>query len=381
MSDSTAPRVAIVGAGPGGLVCARVMQRHGLPVTVFERETSPTARSQGGTLDIHDDTGQVALRAAGLLDRFWAIARPEGQEMRLLDRNATVVRHLRPADGDTARPEIDRGQLRGLLLDSLTPGSVRWGCRVAAVTPLAGGTVQVRHADATVEEFDLVVGADGAWSRVRPALSDAQPAYSGVTYVESYFDDVDRRHPEIARLVGDGTLSAKAGRRSLVAQRNSDGRIRLYAFFRGPLEWHAGVDLDDTEAVRATLLEMYQGWDERLRDLLRHNDGGFVNRPLFVLPVPHAWERVPGVTLLGDAAHLMPPAGLGANLAMLDGAELARAVVGHPDVEEALSAYESVMLPRSGHHAKVCGEMLATLMPDTDSTEALFPDMAAFGSA
>ncbi|MGW7019013.1 FAD-dependent oxidoreductase [Streptomyces decoyicus] len=372
--STTTPRIAIVGAGLGGLVCARVLEQHGVPVTAFEHESGPNSRSQGGTLDIHEETGQVALRAAGLFDQFLALSRPEGQEWRLYDRRANLIRHDQAGEDDLSRPEIDRGRLRTLLLDSLAPGTVRWGHSVRAVTPLPHGTARLHHHDDTVEDFDLVIGADGAWSRVRPALSDAQPAYSGVTLVEAHFDGVDHRHPGIARLVGRGTMSAKAGRRSLVLQRNSNGHVRAYINFRGPQDWHSGLDLADTEAVRARLLAQYQGWDESLLAILRDNEGGFINRPMFVLPAPHTWRRVPGITLLGDAAHLMPPVGVGANLALLDGAELARAVVDHPTLDEALDAYESVMLPRADDNAKTAQQMLATLMPDTDSDDAAFPD-------
>ncbi|WP_327706718.1 NAD(P)/FAD-dependent oxidoreductase [Streptomyces decoyicus] len=372
--STTTPRIAIVGAGLGGLVCARVLQQHGVPVTAFEHEAGPNSRSQGGTLDIHEDTGQVALRAAGLFDQFLALSRPESQEWRLYDRRATLIRHDQAGEDDLSRPEIDRGQLRALLLDSLTPGTVRWGHSVRAVAPHPQGTARLHHHDDTVEDFDLVIGADGAWSRVRPALSDAQPAYSGITMVEARFDDVDHRHPGIAHLVGHGTMSAKAGHRSLVLQRNSNGHVRAYINFRGPQDWHSGLDLADTEAVRARLLTQYQGWDESLLDILRDNEGGFINRPMYVLPFPHTWQRVPGITLLGDAAHLMPPVGVGANLALLDGAELARAVVDHPTLDEALDAYESVMLPRAIDNAKTAQQMLTTLMPDTDSDDAAFPD-------
>ncbi|MBH1937537.1 FAD-dependent oxidoreductase [Streptomyces sp. AV19] len=371
---STTPRIAIVGAGLGGLVCARVLQQHGVPVTVFERETDPNSRSQGGTLDIDEGTGQVALRAAGLFDRFLALSRPEGQEWRLYDRHATLMRHDRAGEGDLSRSEIDRGQLRALLLDSLVPGTVRWGHAARAVTPLPHGAARLHHHDRADEDFDLVIGADGAWSRVRPALSDAQPSYAGVTLVEAHFDDVDHRHPRIARLVGRGTMSAKAGRRSLALQRNSNGHVRAYITFRGPQDWHAGLDLADTEAVRARLLAQYRGWHESLLDILRDNEGGFINRPMFVLPVAHSWQRVPGITLLGDAAHLMPPAGLGANLALLDGVELARAVIDHSTVDAALDAYESVMLPRATDNAKTALQMLTSLIPDADSDDAAFPD-------
>lgn len=374
----TTLRIAVVGGGLGGLVCARVLQQHSVPVTVFEREPDLSTRSQGGTLDIHDDTGQVALRAAGLFEEFLDLARPEGQEWRLYDHHATLIRSEQPDENDLARPEIDRGELRALLLDSLHPGTVRWGRPVDAVTALADGTARLHHHDGTAEDFDLVVGADGAWSHVRPALSDAQPAYAGITMVEAWFDDVDRRHPGIARLVGAGSMAAKAGRRSMIMQRNSNGHIRAYITFRGPVDWHAGLDLADTESVRARLLTRFQGWNDSLLDILRDNDGDFINRPMFVLPIDHSWSRAPDITLLGDAAHLMPSVGTGANLAMLDGAELAHAITGHATIDEALDAYETVMQPRAADYAKTAHRLIAILTPDTDD-DAIYPD--AFSKA
>jgi 2-polyprenyl-6-methoxyphenol hydroxylase-like FAD-dependent oxidoreductase len=369
MTPARDPRIAIVGAGLGGLTCARVLQQHGRSVTVFEREASADARPQGGSLDMHADTGQAALRSAGLLDRFHALARPEGDEWRVLDSaTGALVAQQGPTPGG-GRPEIDRGQLRGLLLDSLTAGTVRWDCAVSGVTPLADGTCRLLFGDGTAEDFDLVVGADGAWSRVRPALSHAAPHYTGVTFVETGFDQCDTRHPDLARLVGNGSMLAKGVGRTLVAQRNSNGHIRAYIAFREPQDWHAaaGIDLGDQQAVEAHLLRMFDGWDKSLRYILRNSDNGFINRPLFVLPAPHTWEHAPGVTLLGDAAHLMPPVGLGANLAMLDGSDLAHALVAESSLGDAVRAYESIMLPRSIEAATGSAQGLDHLVPATAS--------------
>ncbi|GGS36740.1 hypothetical protein Snoj_16680 [Streptomyces nojiriensis] len=196
----TTPRIAIIGAGPGGLTCARILQRHGIPVTVYDLDASPAARSQGGTLDMHPGTGQYALRAADLLDEFLTLARPEGQQMRMVDADGRIVFDGIPPEADTTEgnPEIDRGQLRDLLLDSLEPGTVQWAHKLTSAEPVGNGIHRLHFADGTATDADLVIGADGAWSRVRCLLTDATPLYTGITFVETGFNDVDTRHPRLA---------------------------------------------------------------------------------------------------------------------------------------------------------------------------------------
>jgi 2-polyprenyl-6-methoxyphenol hydroxylase-like FAD-dependent oxidoreductase len=373
-------RIAVIGSGPAGLTFARVLHRHDHPVTVLERDTAPDARPPGGTLDLHEGLGQLALRKAGLLAEFQALSRPEGQAMRILDTDGTVLRDWGPRPDDRANPEIDRGQLRDLLLGPL---DVQWGRDVMEVVPETRDGVLVRFADGRQETFDLVIGADGAWSRVRPAVSSATPHYTGVTLVETSLDDIDTRHPDLARLVGDGSLAVYGVNRALVAQRNSGGHVKVYAQFRAPRDWHtnlerhmglkrrAGLDLADVEAMRSTMLALFDGWAAPVLDLLRHGTA-FVHRPLYVLPVSHTWAHVPGVTLLGDAAHLMPPLGLGANLAMLEGAELAEAIAapGPGDLDEAVRAFEEQMWARASRWAKITTAGLERLV-SPDPTEAL----------
>ncbi|MBD3139005.1 FAD-dependent oxidoreductase [Microbispora bryophytorum] len=366
-------RIAVVGGGPAGLTFARVLHRHDHPVTVLERDPAPDARPPGGTLDLHEKLGQLALDKAGALAEFHALSRPEGQAMRILDTDGTVLRDWRPRLGERANPEIDRGQLRDLLLGPL---DVQWGRGVAEVVPGTRDGVLVRFADGGEEAFDLVVGADGAWSRVRPAVSSATPHYTGVTLVETSLDDVDTRHPDLARLIGDGSVAVYGVNRGLVAQRNSGGHVKVYAQFRAPLDWHLGLDPADAEAVRAHLLALFDGWADPALDLLRRG-GAFVHRPLYVLPVSHTWAHVPGVTLLGDAAHLMPPLGVGANLAMLEGAELAEAVAAAPgDLDEAVRAFEERMWARAGRWAKMTVAGLERLVsPDPTDALALFDEI------
>ncbi|MFE5208157.1 FAD-dependent oxidoreductase [Streptomyces sp. NPDC056600] len=365
-------RIAVVGSGPGGLTFARVLHRHGCPVTVLERDPTPDARPPGGTLDLHEGLGQTALDKAGLLTEFQALSRPEGQAMRVLAPDGTVLRDWRPGPDERANPEIDRGQLRDLLLGPL---DVRWGRKVTRVEPGTPEGAVVHFADGRQEAFDLVVGADGAWSRTRAAVSPATPHYTGVTCLESSVDDVDTRHPELARLVGDGSVAVHGMNRGLVAQRNSGGHVKVYAQFRAPLDWHTDLDLTDVEAVRSSLLTLFDGWASPVLDLLAPATA-FLHRPLYVLPAAHTWPHVPGVTLLGDAAHLMPPLGVGANLAMLEGAELAEALAGGSDPDEAVRAFEERMWARAGRWAEMTAAGLERLVsPDPAGALALFDEV------
>lgn len=370
MNTTPAPRIAIIGAGPGGLTCARILQRHGIAVTVYDHEAGPDDRNQGGSLDLHEDNGQIALREAGLLDDFLRLARPEGQEMRQMDTTGKILFHHVPEEGERFKPEIDRGDLRDLLLNSVEPGTIRWGHTLTAVEGPDHGPRQLRFDDGSTAEADLVIGADGAWSTVRTTVSPARPEYTGINFLEAWFHDVENKHHAIAELVGQGGAAAADGDRGLFAQRNSGDHIRVYIIQRLPRTWirDAGLTTQDTDAIRALLLEQFRDWSPTLRRLLTDNDGLYVDRPINALPVPHTWAHNPTVTLLGDAAHLMPPLGVGVNLAMLDASELALAVVQHDTIADAIRAYEQTMLPRSTEWQKTLDhgaeELISAELPD-----------------
>lgn len=316
----TIERIAIVGGGPSGLMLARLLQMRGLSPAVFERDSHPDERPQGGSLDLHTETGQRAIRLAGLETEFAKAARPEDQGDRLYGVDGTLL-FDRNEPGDD-RPEIDRTVLRRILLDALLPGTVRWKSRITEIVPEGLGFQLI--GDGWRDRFDLIVGADGAWSRVRSLLSDAVPFYEGVTLVELGFDTM--RHPRIDALTGSGKMFAVGDNRALITQRNGLGHIRGYAGARIPVAT-AGVWQDLTpETLRAALRAAFDGWAPSLMEVIEAGELLGV-RPLHALPIGHRWESRSGLTLLGDAAHLMSPfSGEGVNLALADAVDFADAL-------------------------------------------------------
>lgn len=356
--------VTVVGAGVGGLVLARVLHVHGIPVRVYEAEASAAARTQGGLLDVHPWNGQPALEAAGLTEKFRGLVLPGRESYRVLDRAGTVLLD-RPDDGAGERPEVSRGELRQMLLDSLPDGIVQWGRKVSAVQALGEGCHDLRFTDGATVLASLLIGADGAWSRIRPLLSDATPQYTGFTSVEYYLFDSDTRHRATAEAVGAGSLFALAPGKGFLAYRERGGTVHTYVQLKVPQDWLADTDVADRASVSARVAAEFGGWAPELTALITDSDTAPVVRPLYALPAGRRWARVPGVTLIGDAAHLAPPNGEGANTAMQDGAELGQAIADHPDdAEAALADYEQAMFPRA---AEAGGEDIYDIMLGDDA--------------
>ena len=357
--------IAIIGAGLGGLTLARVLHVHGIAATIYEAEASANARAQGGLLDIHEYNGQLALKAAGLFEKFLEIILAGAEAQRVLDKDGNVLLD-EPDKGNGGRPEVHRGDLRRILLDSLPADTIRWGHKLTAVSPLGGGRHVLTFADGSTVTTDLLVGADGAWSRVRPLLSEAKPAYVGTSFIETYLFDSDTRYKASAEAVGGCTLMAIAPGKGILAHREANGALHTYVALNKPEDWIARIDFSDPAAALARVAEEFDGWAPELTALITESETDPVPRLIHALPVEHRWDRVPGVTLLGDAAHLMSPfSGEGANLAMYDGAELGKAIAANPgDVEAALVAYEKDLFPRSASAAAEADRNLKLFFDD-----------------
>ena len=357
------PKIAIIGAGPAGSTLARLLVLASIPVTIFEGETSITARGQGGTLDLHDDTGLKALKEAGLFEDFQKYARYDGEAINLTDKNMKSYIKLGGTTEATSRgrPEIDRERLREILLHSLPPEIIRWNCRLRSIDHQDLSL----HFDHGVERgFDLIVGADGAWSKVRPALSDVKPYCVGIGGYDLYLDDVKNRYPDIYKRVNRGSLFAYSDGKSITAQQKGDGSLIIYATSVRDEHWmdNCGYDTHNSREIKEALAREYSDWAEPWRKILQvANDKDPTPRSIYMLPAGHRWEHRAGVTLVGDAAHLMTPyAGEGVNVAMTDALDLANAIIGSAKddkpvakMDRDVQAFEGKMFQRAAVVSRV----------------------------
>lgn len=334
--------IAIVGGGPAGLTAAVILQRKGFHVTLFDEESGDSERSQGGSLDLHADSGQEALRRAGLLQQFKKIARHEDQESRMLNYRTGVIEGDIPTpEGEMDKPEIDRGELKSLLQGALSPDTIQRSHKLHYVDYGLKKNHGLMFRNGRRYEADIVIGADGAWSRVRSYLTPERPRYSGITFFEGW---INQPSEAIDSIAGKGTAFSFGGTEALVTQRNGGGRICVYAAMK------RDADIIDQMVLRqditAYVRNSYNGWDASLQAVINAT-GDYVRRPIYSLPVDFGWAPRPGITLIGDAAHLMPPVGVGVNLAMLDASDMALALCKAAHPLNGLRYAETIIMERA----------------------------------
>ncbi|KAJ6031293.1 hypothetical protein N7540_002025 [Penicillium herquei] len=386
MSPRKPAPIAIVGGGPCGLTLARLLERAGMDYVVFERDTSPdmTARFQGGTLDLTAEGGQAALKLAGLTTEFEKLARREATTILIQDSQGG--NQLLAGEGND-RPEIDRLQLRRLLLGSIPAHRVRWNKGFSSIERTESTEVEcgsaadwmLRFNDGSKESgFRLIVGSDGAWSKTRQLITLAKPQYSGKMFIEGYISEDNPQYAAALEMVGAGNSVSMGSGLALCIQQMSNRSYRVYMGLEAPETFTqpgGEADVSDMPKARATMNRLYSHWAPHLRAIVADAEGPWRPWPLYRLDQDifspeslrnngkvneKSWNRTPGVVLLGDAAHLTTPNGEGVNHAMMDAKVLFEHItaelgskesdtyevgVDAAALERAIVAYEAQMRP------------------------------------
>ena len=353
-------KVAIVGGGPGGLTLARLLQLRGANVKVYERDLNKDARVQGTTLDLHKESGLKALREAQLIDAFKQNYRPGADRMIIANENAETFfsdhegKPEEDFDSEHFRPEIDRGPLRKLLLESLQPGTVVWDSQFISMEKRGDGW-QLHFKNGTSAYADIVIGADGANSRIRPYVTDIKSYYTGITGILGSVYSPEAKAPKIHKLLNGGKIMAFGGGKCFTVASKGDGSMAFYLSCKIDERRLKNIDFADKAQVLAWYKNDFAEWGNMWIELLENAETPFMPIPIYCMPVTQTWEAIPNLTLLGDAAHLMPPfAGEGVNMAMLDALELSECLYNDSfsDAQTAIASYENQMRKRAAEAAQ-----------------------------
>lgn len=346
-------QVAIIGGGPGGLTLARLLQLKGANVKVYERDFNKEARVQGSPLDLHEDSGLAALREANLIEEFKKNFLPGADKKIITNELGEIVYSDHETDlvenfgHEHFRPEIDRGPLRSLLLESLNPETVVWDSHFISMEKQNEGWL-LHFKNGASFYADIVIAADGANSKIRQYVTNVKAMYSGITMLEINIADFKELAPDFNAMVDGGKIMAFGNSKCLLGGQKGDGSFGFYLSFKTD-ENNAYSGLDKKELLTFFKQE-YFGWSAVWNELLENAVPPFIPRPIYYMPLDQTWEAMPNITLLGDAAHVMPPfAGEGVNMAMLDALELSKCLTENTftTVHEAISFYEINMRKRA----------------------------------
>jgi len=367
-------RVAVAGAGLGGLCLAQGLVRAGVDAQVYERDAAPDARRQGYRLHMDSRAGLALERCLPpeLFRLFLATTGRPGTKFTVLSARLRVLHETHgnpgrdPDDPATLSTSADRGILREILGTGLED-RVHAGREVAGYEQDPDG-VTLRFTDGSTVRADVLVGADGVNSAVRRTLlpgASIVDTGARVIYGRTPLDDAVRRL--VPPAMHDGFTAVVGGHVGLAAgmvefrSRPAEAAAAIAPGARlSPvgdyLMWGVSAQRDrfpapdtqltgmDAAALHAVACAAIRSWHPDLRALLA---GAAVDETFYIRV--RSSERVaawtPGrVTLLGDAIHAMSPArGSGANTALLDAANLCAAITGGGDVVTAIGAYEERM--------------------------------------
>ena len=366
MNIKDVKNVGIIGGGPGGLMLGLLLQQQGFDVKIFEKAGLDVNADRGGSLDIHEESGQLPLKETGVIDKFKELARFEGEDTRVLDKDGNVY-YEETADPEVegGRPEIDRGELCDIIAERLNKDTIVYNKAFKSLTRLDNEQIKVTFGDDSSETFDFVIGADGAFSKVRPYLANVDVEYNGISMVELNVEDVYNAHPDLAKFNKNGKMMAFGDNKAILGQVNGDGRIKVYMSYQMDYDEFDKFKAMSKTEIKEQLLKDFSDWNADLKKYIEYAGDDLLLRRIYKLPIGFKWDNQSNLTLIGDAAHLMSPfAGEGVNMAFYDAYLLAKALENNEDLQSASKEYEAQMYEASEQSARESQANLEEMFSD-----------------
>jgi salicylate hydroxylase len=336
---SARPHIAVVGGGIGGLFAANALIAHGLDVSVYEQAPALGEVGAGVYLTPNAVRQMERVGLGPALEKWGARVGPKSQYFRH-DGAPIAPVQVTDASGWNATFGMHRADLVDFLAAALPAGVVRCGHRAVGFEE-AGGMARVRFANGALAEADVVVGADGIHSELRPhVFPPSEPVFHGTVAYRGLVGRERLRDWPMDRW----QMWAGPAKHFLVFPVRHGEMVNYVGFVpadRAMKEsWSAPGDPD-------TLRSEFEGWDARIGSVLAQVDTCFRWALYDREPLP-TWSKG-RLTLLGDAAHpMLPHLGQGANQSIEDGMALATILsqIDNDAVPAALLAYERLRRER-----------------------------------
>jgi 2-polyprenyl-6-methoxyphenol hydroxylase-like FAD-dependent oxidoreductase len=366
-------RIAIIGGGPVGLTTARILQLNGADVTVYERDLNAQARTSGGTLDIHSDSGQKAIEKAGLMKEFYQYARPTGEKM--ADMHGNITSDEMPDDENAySRPEIDRNDLRKMMLDNLQENTVVWDSQLMNIDKVNNQYIlDFKNGQSTTADFVIV--ANGGRSNARKIFTDQEPQLSGTYIIQGEIVNPEIDYPAYKPKYGNGNVMAMGEQKMFYSHTLRDGSVHFGVSFKADENWvlNHNIDFEDNISVINFLNKTFENWSQDYKDFFAASTD-FSGLPLRLFSLEEPWKTHSNITLVGDAAHLMPPfAGIGVNMGLMDAYQLTENLTNgkFETIQAAIDDYEQKMFVYALDAQQMTAKMEELLHSDVTTEDIL----------